>query len=238
MKTQDTNITVRKANERGRSQLNWLDSYHTFSFAEYMDPAHMGFSSLRVINDDVIQPGGGFGMHPHHSMEIFTYVISGELKHKDSMGNGSVIKAGEFQYMSAGEGVMHSEFNASEENPVHLLQIWIRPKHGGGEPLYHELDTNALEPNGGLTLFASGDGRDGSIQMRQNAEIYFGKLASDQTAKVEPSGTLDHTWLHLISGELSVDGNRLAPGDGAAISTSQFELEAGEDSEFLLFRLS
>lgn len=238
MKTKDFTKTVRRADERGHTNFDWLSSYHTFSFGEYMDPGHMGYRTLRVINDDVVQPGEGFGMHPHHSMEIFTYVISGELQHRDSMGNVGIIKPGEFQYMSAGEGVMHSEFNASKEVPVHLLQIWIRPNRSGGEPRYHELDTNALKPDGGLTLFASGDGRDGSIGMRQNADIYFGKLSAGQTTSLEPSGDRSHAWLHLISGKLEVGGETLNPGDGASIDAAEFDLHGQEDSEFLLFRLA
>lgn len=233
-----TNITIRRANERGHADHGWLDSWHTFSFADYYDPAHMGYRSLRVINDDIIAPGKGFGKHPHSSMEIFTYIISGQLEHKDSMGNGRIIKAGEFQYMSAGNGVMHSEFNPSDDEPAHLLQIWITPEQSGGGPRYADMDTNALKKKNALTLFASGNGKDGSFEMRQNAEIYFGQLDADASLTQDCSDELPHMWLQMIKGELELAGNTLQAGDAAMLEHTALDLHAKSDSEFLLFQLS
>lgn len=232
-------LTVRRSGDRGTADHGWLQARFTFSFGDYYDPEHMGYRSLRVINNDTIAPGGGFPTHPHRSMEIFTYVISGELEHRDSMGNGRVIKAGEFQYMSAGSGVEHSEFNPSRENSTELLQIWITPDRPGGEPRYGDMDTAHLKRENGLTLFASRDGRDGSFAMRQDAEILFGHLGTGATLPVPPSA-LDGAWLHLIKGRLSLLGEELAPGDSAAIDHADqgFRLEAPEEAEFLLFRLA
>lgn len=241
MQTQATQptITVRRSEDRGTANHGWLQARFTFSFADYYDPAHMGFRSLRVINNDTVAPGGGFPTHPHRSMEIFTYVISGELEHRDSMGNGRVIKAGEFQYMSAGSGVHHSEFNPSPENPTELLQIWITPDQPGGEPRYGDMDTNQLKKENGLTLFASRDGRDGSFAMRQDADILFGHLEAGATLPV-PASELDGAWIHLIKGQLSLLGEELRPGDSAGIDHvgPGFEIEASEDAEFLFFRLA
>jgi len=233
-----TNITIRRANERGHADHGWLDSWHTFSFADYYDPAHMGFSSLRVINDDIIAAGKGFGMHPHSSMEIFTYIISGQLEHKDSMGNGRVIKAGEFQYMSAGSGVSHAEFNPSDDEPAHLLQIWITPDQAGGEPRYADMDTNALKKKNALTLFASGSGKDGSFEMRQNAEIYFGQLDAGKSLKQDSTEQLPNMWLQMIKGELELDGNTLNAGDAAILKNTSLDLSAKSESEFILFQLN
>ncbi|BDS08925.1 quercetin 2,3-dioxygenase [Oceaniferula spumae] len=238
MKTDNpTKISILRADERGHAGHGWLDSWHTFSFADYYDPAHMGYHSLRVINEDTIAPGKGFGMHPHSSMEIFTYIISGQLEHEDSMGNGRVIKAGEFQYMSAGEGVMHSELNPSVSEPVHLLQIWITPNQDGGSPRYADMDTNAIKQNNALTLFASGDGKNGSFEMRQHAEIYFGQLETGATLTQDCNDQLPHMWLQMIKGELELDGNILHAGDAVALENSQLALQAKSDSEFLLFQL-
>ncbi|NNC87753.1 MAG: pirin family protein [Akkermansiaceae bacterium] len=230
--TTGSGVTIRRAADRFHTKAGWLDSWHTFSFGEHHDPAHMGYRQLRVINDDIVAPGQGFGMHPHRSMEIFTYIISGQLEHKDSMGNGRVIGAGEFQYMSAGDGVLHSEFNPSDTEPVQLLQIWITPKHPGGEPRYQDLDTKPLRRENGLTLLASGDGRDGSIAIRQDAEIHFGHLDAGAGLRIDPP----HTWLHLIAGEVGIGAATLAPGDGAAID-GPADLASSSRSEFLLFRL-
>src|SRR5712691_2174186 len=170
-------MKIRKADERGHAEHGWLDTYHTFSFADYYDPQWMGFRSLRVINDDLVMPGMGFGTHPHHDMEIITYILSGSLEHKDSMGNGRVIRAGELQYMAAGTGVLHSEFNPSPTEPVHLLQIWIVPDKKGLQPRYAE-KTGSQLPGGRLNLVASKTGRDGSIAINQDADLYLAKLSA------------------------------------------------------------
>ena len=228
-------ITVRRAEERGGADHGWLKTKHSFSFADYYDPDYMGYRSLRVINDDRVAPKRGFGTHPHNDMEIFTYVISGQLRHEDSMGNGRTIEAGEFQYMSAGKGVYHSEFNPSEEE-AHFLQIWILPNERGGEPRYAELDTKALSADGGMTLFASADGRNGSVQMRQEAEIYYGKLEAGEQTQVSGEG-YPGAWIHLIKGQIEIDGESLKEADGASIEGGGFEIQAQEEAEFILFRL-
>jgi len=243
MKT--TDITIRKSSERGHADHGWLKAKHSFSFARYYDPAHMGFRSLRVINEDQIAPGQGFGTHPHDNMEIFTYVVSGELEHKDSMGNGRVIKAGEFQYMSAGSGVTHSEFNPNAAEPTHLLQIWIEPSERGGEPRYGDLDTNQLKESNGLTLFASADGRDGSFAMRQDAEISVGRLEANTELTLEPTPDYGY-WIQVIHGELNLGsldnlGDLTAEtGDGIRIDSleSPLTIAATQDSELLVFKLS
>ena len=172
-------MTLRKANERGHADHGWLNSYHTFSFANYHDPRHMGFRSLRVINDDIVAPGAGFGEHPHRDMEIITYVLSGALEHKDSMGNGRIIRAGDVQYMAAGTGVQHSEYNPSATEPVHLLQIWIIPDRKGAKPAYADRSF-ADAPSGALTLIASQDGRADSMRINQDADVWLGKLSAGQ----------------------------------------------------------
>lgn len=233
-KTQ-TDIVIRRAHERFHSDHGWLDSWHTFSFAGHDHPDHRGFETLRVINDDMIAPGQGFGMHPHRSMEIFTYIIDGELKHEDSMGNGRVIKSGEFQYMSAGDGVRHSEFNASNSQPVQLLQIWIQPSNPGGEPRYQDFDLVAHAAGKPMTLIASPEGRDDSIAIRSQSEIYFGQLSKGETLLEE---SLDRPyWLHLFEGALEIDGDVLKPGDGARWYGIIPNLNAVSDTKFLLFAL-
>ncbi len=229
-------MTLRRANERFHGTLPWLESYHTFSFGEHYDPAHMGYRALRVINDDVVAPGQGFGMHPHRQMEIFTYIISGELAHRDSMGNGRTISAGEFQYMSAGTGVRHSEVNPSETEEVHLLQIWLMPKESG-EPRYRDFDTKPLRTRDGLTLLASPDGRDGAMAIRQDAEISIGHLGAGKTLEIGDSETLPYRWLHVISGEVAAGGEILGPGDAASFEGAA-TVGANAESEFLLFTLS
>lgn len=230
-----TAMSIRRAEDRFHSDLGWLDSWHTFSFGQHYHPEHQGFRSLRVINDDMVAPGKGFGTHPHASMEIFTYIISGELEHKDSMGNGRTIRAGEFQYMSAGSGVEHSEFNPSSSEPVHLLQIWITPTSPGGAPRYADFDSKPLQKKNGLTLLASPTGIGSSFGIRQHAEVYYGHLQASKT--LEPKTAFSHHYLHLIKGELELNGEILKAGDGAAIGDSLF-LEAKADSEFILFALS
>ena len=228
-------VTVRRANERFHSDHGWLDSFHTFSFGDHYDPAFMGFRNLRVINDDTVAPKMGFGQHPHRDMEIISYVLSGQLEHKDSMGNGRIIEPGDFQYMSAGSGVLHSEFNPSDTEPVHFLQIWIKPDVLGAEPRYEEKSVGAISSDQPLTLVASSDGRDGSIQIRQKAELYFGNLAGGAAATARTR--YDHHWVHMISGRLTVAGEVLEAGDGIAIEGPVGELSAEQAAEFILFSL-
>jgi len=230
-------IVKRPAEERGRSELGWLHSRFTFSFGEYYDPEHMGFRALRVINDDVVEPGQGFGMHPHRDAEIFTYVIDGELEHRDSLGNGAVVRAGDLQYMSAGSGVRHSEFNPSKTQPVHLLQIWLMPNKSGGAPKYAEksLGKNA-KPNA-LTLLFSSTADDGAVEIRQDAKIYFGKVDAGRTLSVEIAPSR-HAWLHVIKGRVRVLDEVLKEGDGAAVSdATRLNIVGEEGAEFLFFDL-
>lgn len=231
-------LSVRRSDERGHADHGWLQAKHSFSFADYYDPDHVGYRSLRVINEDHIAPGKGFSTHPHANMEIFTYIISGQLQHQDSMGNGRIIEAGQFQYMSAGEGVMHSEFNPSETEPTHLLQIWIIPEETGGTPRYADIDTNALKLQNALTLFASADGRNGSIQMHQNADIYFGQLEKGSELSHDPADARPHVWIQMIKGQLNLPDSTLNPGDSASFSNEPINLRAEEDAEFLLFQLA
>ena len=231
-------ITKRPAGSRGIAEHGWLRSRHTFSFGEYFDPAQMGFRSLRVINDDIVEAGGGFGAHSHRDAEIFSYVIEGELQHKDSLGNGSIIKAGDLQYISAGSGIVHSEFNPSKTNRVHFYQIWLKPNVSDGEPRYAEKKLDeAAKPNA-LTLLFAGKAREGAVEIRQDAEISFGKLDSGNFLKVEP-GEGRHLWIQVIQGQLRVLNKTLASGDGAGISEVEtIEFIAESDSDFLLFNLS
>src|SRR5688572_8016981 len=203
--TNEPRVTKRAANERGRSELGWLHSRHTFSFGNYFDPDHMGFRSLRVINDDVVEPAQGFGEHPHRDAEIFSYVIDGELEHKDSMGNGRVIKAGDLQYMSAGGGVLHSEFNPSPDRPVHFLQIWLKPKVSGGEPRYAETALARIAKRDDLALVFAAEPRDGAVGIRADADVYFAQLEGGKKLVHRPSTTRAQ-WLHVIAGEVSVSG--------------------------------
>jgi redox-sensitive bicupin YhaK (pirin superfamily) len=236
----DRILTKRPAGERGTADHGWLQARFTFSFADYYDPAHMGFRSLRVMNNDTIQPGGGFPTHPHANMEIFTYVIEGQVAHRDSMGNGSTIEAGDLQYMSAGSGVRHSEFNPSEENLTHLYQVWLEPSTPGGEPRYAEKKLGDRAAPNALTLLFSGDGRDDSTAIRQDAEISFGRLESGAALTVPADAARPHAWLQVIAGEVEVLGETLATGDGLAIEhePDAFDVRAGAETKFLLFRLS
>ena len=230
-------MTLRKAEDRGHAEHGWLDTYHTFSFAGYYDPEHMGFRSLRVINDDKVAPGAGFGKHPHRDMEIITYVLSGALEHKDSMGNGRIIRPGEVQYMAAGTGVQHSEFNPSDKEPVHLLQIWIVPDRKGAKPRYEEKSLAKAKP-GALHLVASKASRDGSIAINQDADLYVAKLnPGDQlTQELRPQR---HAWIHVAEGEVNVNGQPLKAGDAAALSDEpRIELAASQNSQVLLFDLN
>jgi len=232
-------IQVRQAGERGHFDHGWLDTYHTFSFADYHDPRFMGFRSLRVLNEDRVAPGQGFGTHGHRDMEIVSYVLEGELAHKDSMGNGSVIVPGDVQYMSAGTGVRHSEFNASQTEVTHFVQIWILPDKNGYAPRYGQIRVENSAKLGRLRLVASPDGADGSIAIRQDARLYASLLAPEQSVSLDlPSDR--HAWLQVLRGRLSANGQDLAPGDGlAASSEPRIEISSdGEKSEFLLFDLA
>jgi redox-sensitive bicupin YhaK (pirin superfamily) len=230
-------MNIRKANERGHAQHGWLESYHTFSFADYYDPQWMGFRSLRVINDDLVMPGMGFGKHPHRDMEIITDILSGALEHKDSMGNGRVIRTGDVQYMAAGTGVQHSEFNPSKDEAVHLLQIWIQPDRKGVNPGYAEKSL-ADTPTGTLHLVTSKTGRDGSIAINQDADVWLAKLAQGQavTHKLAPGR---HAWIHVAEGEVRLNGKALTGGDAAALNEETLlELAAVKPAQILLFDLN
>lgn len=229
---------LRKAEDRGRANFGWLDSRHSFSFGQYYDPNHMGFGPLRVINDDRVAAGGGFPTHPHRDMEIISYVVEGALEHKDSLGTGSVIRPGDVQRMSAGTGVRHSEFNASDKEPVHFLQIWIVPEREGVKPSYEQKTFAADEKCGRLRLIASRGGRDGSVSIHQDADLYATLL--------EPGEKVSHglgagrgAWVQVVSGSVAVNGQRLSDGDGLAISgAGDLSLAAETSAEVLLFDMT
>ena len=230
-------LTIRKANERGHADHGWLNSYHTFSFADYHDPQWMGFRNLRVINDDTVAAGAGFGEHPHRDMEIISYVLAGELEHRDSMGNGRIIKPGEFQYMAAGTGVVHSEFNPSKRDPVHFLQIWIQPDTAGVKPAYGEKAFAAAAP-GRWHLVAGKSGRDGSLRINQDADLWLARFSNGETLthKLKPKR---HAWIHVAEGNAELNGKPLAAGDGVAVSDeSKLELAGKGRAQVLLFDLS
>ena len=229
-------MKIRKSNERGHAEHGWLDSYHTFSFANYYDPQWMGFRSLRVINDDLVLPGMGFGTHPHRDMEIITYILSGALEHKDSMGNGRVIRSGDVQYMAAGTGVQHSEFNPSKDEAVHLLQIWIQPDQKGVKPRYAEKSFKDAE-TGKLHLVTSKAGRDGSMAIHQDAELWLAKLEPNNRVKHHLANQR-HAWLHVAEGEVTLNGQTLNGGDAAAVTGEDLELAATKPSQVLLFDLN
>ncbi len=230
-------LTLRKSADRGHADHGWLDTRHSFSFASYHDPAHMGFRSLRVINQDVIAAGAGFPTHPHRDVEIFSYVLEGTLEHKDSMGNGRQLKPGMIQLMSAGRGVTHSEFNPSKTEGLHILQIWILPEARNLTPGYTEWHPDAAREKDAKVLVISPYGREGSATIHQDAEVY--------RVRLEPGGTLEHevrpgrgVWIQLISGDLAVNGTRLSPGDAASTEDAgQLALSAGAGVEALLFDL-
>jgi redox-sensitive bicupin YhaK (pirin superfamily) len=228
---------VRKSNDRGHADHGWLNAYHTFSFADYYDPQHTHFRSLRVINEDRVAPEMGFGMHPHRDMEIITYVISGALRHRDSMGNTAVMRAGDVQRISAGTGITHSEINDSTKEPVHLLQIWIMPDKKNAKPAYAEKSFAKAEA-GQLHLVASKEGRDGSISINQDADLFLGKLkAGDAVKHSVKEGR--HAWVQVIEGELDANGTKLTAGDAAAISKADsLALAAIKPSDFLVFDLN
>jgi len=230
-------ISIRKSSERGHFDHGWLDTYHTFSFADYHNPAHMGFRSLRVINEDRVAPGEGFGKHPHRDMEIITYVLSGELEHRDSLGTGEIIRPGEVQYMAAGNGILHGEFNPSKTEPVHLIQIWILPDRKGAEPRYEQRPFPGISNAGELTLLASKDGSNESIPINQDAKLYAATLKAGQIVKhkIEAGRA---AWIQILRGSLDLDGGKLVAGDGAAIENQAgFTLSASGAAEILLFDL-
>lgn len=234
-------VFKRPADERGLADHGWLHARFTFSFADYFDPDHMGFKSLRVMNNDTIQPGGGFPMHPHDNMEIFTYIIEGQLEHKDNMGNGAVISAGNLQYMSAGDGVRHSEFNPSRDEQTLLYQIWLRPNVQGGEPRYAEKPLGEAVTPDSLRLLFSGDGREGSTAIRQDAEISFGHVSKGKEIAVPSSDTAPHVWIQVVSGEVSVFGETLKTGDGLAIENMPEEFPVAgvsPENRIIVFRLA
>jgi redox-sensitive bicupin YhaK (pirin superfamily) len=230
-------ITVRKAQDRGHAHHGWLDSHHTFSFADYYDPEHMGFRDLRVINEDTVQPRRGFETHSHRDMEIVTYVLEGALEHKDSLGTGSVIRPGDVQRMSAGTGVSHSEFNHSATELVHLLQIWILPERDGLRPSYEQKHFPAAERSGALRLVASRDARGGSLRIHQDVDLYASLLREGETADhaLRPGR---NAWLQVARGRCTLNGTPLEAGDGAAVSGEAALRIAGGGAELLLFDLA
>jgi quercetin 2,3-dioxygenase len=231
-------IAVRKSDERGHANHGWLDSHHTFSFAEYHDPAQMGFRSLRVINQDRVEPERGFGKHSHSDMEIISYVVAGKLAHRDSMGTVATLERGDVQVMSAGTGVTHSEFNGSSQEPVRFLQIWILPDRRGYAPRYEDKRFADEEKRDRLRLLASADGRDGSLPIHQDASVYASLLGKGSTlAHALAPGR--HAWLQVVSGDLVLNGTPLHAGDGAAASNERsLAIEAKTDGELLLFDLA
>jgi quercetin 2,3-dioxygenase len=238
MKTTETTLKIRRANERGHANHGWLDSHHTFSFANYYAPEHMGFRSLRVINDDRVAPGRGFDTHPHRDMEIFSYVLEGALQHKDSMGNGSVLKPGQIQLMSAGRGVTHSEFNPSHTEPLRLLQIWIQPAQRGLTPSYTEWQPKPVHADAAKVLVISPDGRDGSATIHQDAEVYRIRLQPGQTVTHELKPGRG-AWLQVAEGALAFNGIDLTSGDGASTEEpGTLTFVATQRTEALLFDLA
>ncbi len=230
-------MTIRKANERGHADHGWLNSYHTFSFADYHDPQWMGFRDLRVINDDAVAAGAGFGQHPHRDMEIISYVLAGELEHRDSMGNGRIIRPGEFQYMAAGSGVVHSEYNPSKQNPVHFLQIWIQPDKSGARPAYGEKAYPQATP-GRLNLVASKSGREGSLRINQDADLWLAKFSNGETVTHELKPKR-HAWVQVAEGNVTLNGHPLNGGDAVAVSgESKLELVGKGRAQVLVFDLN
>ena len=228
---------VRRSSERGRANHGWLDSYHSFSFADYYDPAHVGFGPLRVINEDRVRAGSGFGTHGHRDMEIISYVLEGSLGHKDSMGNGSTIVPGDVQRMSAGTGVRHSEYNNEKSGVTHFLQIWIEPSVTGMPPSYEQKRFEPQEKRGRLRLIASPDAADGSVTIHQDARVYAGLFDGAERASLEQQkGPLGY--VHVARGEITANGQRLATGDALKTDASQISLEAGRSAEVLVFDLS
>lgn len=230
-------LIARPSAERGKADFGWLDSRHSFSFGEYFDPAHMGFASLRVINEDWVAPGTGFDTHPHRDMEIITYVLEGALEHRDSLGSRSVIRPGEVQRMTAGTGIRHSEYNASDRDQVHLLQIWILPERKGLEPGYEQKPVAVAEQPGRLHVIASPDGRDGSVSIHQDAVIHAGIIPTDVTVELGLAAGRG-AWVQVARGAVTVNGLRLQAGDGlAAHDEAALTIHGETDAEILVFDL-
>lgn len=231
-------IRVRKAQDRGHANHGWLDTYHTFSFSSYRDPNHVHFRALRVMNEDFVAAGQGFGTHPHNDMEIVTYVLEGALEHKDSMGNGEVLRPGEFQRMSAGTGITHSEFNPSATEPVHLYQIWLFPDRKGIEPSYEQKRFPAEDRRNRLQLVASREAESGSLLIHQDAKIYLSLLDKDSHVEHELPNER-HAWLQVLRGSVTLNGVELKTSDGAAVSEEgSLSIQANEDAEIMLFDLA
>ncbi|MFO1002168.1 MAG: pirin family protein [Planctomycetaceae bacterium] len=231
-------LQVRKAHERGHADHGWLDTWHTFSFASYQDPQHVRFRALRVMNEDIVAPGQGFGTHPHNDMEIVTYVLSGALEHKDSMGNGEVLRPGEFQRMTAGTGITHSEFNPSSTEPTHLYQIWLFPERKGLTPSYEQKSFPAAGRHNELRLVASRDGAMGSLKIHTDAAIYLSQLDTNGSVNfaIAPGRSV---WLQVLSGSVSVNGLTLSQSDGLAVSGEEsITITADQESEIMLFDLA
>lgn len=230
-------MTIRPASERGHADHGWLDSHHSFSFADYYDPKHMGFRMLRVINEDRVAPGKGFGAHPHRDMEIVSYVLEGGLEHKDSMGTGSIIKPGDVQRMSAGTGVLHSEYNASKQELVHFLQIWLVPSARNIAPSYEQRTFPASEKRGRLRVVASPDGRDGSVAIHTDAVVYAGLFDAGESAELSLARGR-HAWVQVARGKVRVNDRELGAGDGAALSEeARVRVEGVEGGEVIVFDL-
>jgi redox-sensitive bicupin YhaK (pirin superfamily) len=231
-------IQIRESDQRGHADHGWLNTYHTFSFSSYQDPQHMQFRSLRVMNEDWVAAGKGFGTHPHNDMEIVTYVLAGALEHKDSMGNGEVLTPGEFQRMSAGTGITHSEFNPSEDQPVHLYQIWLFPERKGIEPSYEQKRFADDEMHNQLRIVAAREPVDGSLKIHQDARIFLSKIdAGRQVVHEVTSGR--HAWLQVLRGSVSLNGNDLQTSDGASVSEEDsLTIQATSDAEIMLFDLA
>lgn len=228
-------LEIRPSEERGHNQLSWLDTRFTFSFDQYYDPEHLNFRSLRVINEDIVAPGKGFGMHPHRDMEILTWILDGALEHRDSMGSGAVLRPGELQHMTAGTGVMHSEFNPSPKDPTHLLQIWILPERKGLKPEYEQLAFPDADLRGKFYLVA---GLDAPVTIHQDANLYIARLTKGHVA-THPLKPGRHAWAQIARGSVRLNGMELKAGDGAALSKeSEVRVEASETSEVLLFDLA
>ncbi|TDT77135.1 hypothetical protein BDE40_0414 [Litoreibacter halocynthiae] len=231
-------LTRCPAAERGKADFGWLKSAHSFSFGEYYDPKHMGFGNLRAINDDLVAGGKGFGQHPHQNAEIFSYVMGGALEHKDSMGNGSIVGAGGVQYMSAGSGVTHSEFNPSQTDEMRFLQVWLMPEEQNTKPAYDTIDLSDADKSGTLKLFLSRDGRDGSMTTQADASVYAATLGGDQSITTD-LGAGRKGWVQVADGSLQVNGVALSKGDGLAIEGGgTLTFDAGQDAEFLFFDLA
>jgi redox-sensitive bicupin YhaK (pirin superfamily) len=230
-------VQLHPGSERGATRTGWLDSRHSFSFGDYYDPKHMGFGALRVINDDRVAPGAGYGTHPHRDMEIITYVLEGALQHRDSLGTGSVIRTGELQKMSAGTGILHSEFNASQTEPVHFLQIWIVPESRNLQPGYQQFSFDPRDRDGRLQLVASNEAREGVIRVYQDVQLYLADLRSGQSIS-HPLASERRAWVHVARGEVRLNGSLLTAGDGIAIENEPaVELKSDSEGEVLLFDL-